>query len=570
MSISTTGFGPYTFQRELGSDATGVFYLADKDGVPLPVVVQVFKPEYTENSEAVKAFEADVQLVYGLNHRSIVQLLDQGRHEGQLYLATEFLDTEDLQERLDKRNLPRWNESCRLAVQVLDTLQYVHEQGTAHGDFKPANVLIDKDKQVVLTGFGISRLLHPGATPEAAADTYSMALTLYEMLTGIRPDPGPANPTIPRPEILNRDLPVALGDVLLKALSPDLFDRPPAGVLARQIKQVLFSEEAEPTVPQGDRDIEQMTAVLCATPTSEESKGRLAAQFRGSDAYSFQWLPEGALVLYRSPAVALEVARATSELFAEEHLSFMLATGSMAVDPSFALRRPQLGEYACEPVEKAIELLRDCPPGAVRVDAATADNAPEGFFFREVSPGVSELAPVEPTLEALPAVVPEPTPEPPRAPLSLEERAQRKRSGELPQRPRSGELPTFAPPPVAANRGLMGTVMVPLIQDEPPAWKKALLPLLLGVVAGGAYLAWRFGGSPPTTLEINTVPKKVRLLVDKGPAEIYTSGTEMEIKPGKHFFKVSATGYVPWQAYLTVNEGDSKTLHVKLKKSKKK
>ncbi len=99
-------------------------------------------------------------------------------------------------------------EACRIYLQLLDGIQYLHEVGVAHRDLKPENLLLDKEKNLKIADFGLSNKYQPGellqtacgspcyAAPEMimghsynglAVDLWSSGVSLYAMLVGCLP-----------------------------------------------------------------------------------------------------------------------------------------------------------------------------------------------------------------------------------------------------------------------------------------------------------------------------------------------------------------------------------------------
>ena len=147
-----------------------------------------------------------------LDHPGIARLIEEGRcANGQLFLAMEWVDGEPLTVSCDARRLPL---SARLGLfrEVCRAVAHAHRRLVVHLDLKPPNILVDPSGQPRLIDFGIAQHLDAGtgfateraawlspgyASPEQvlgdpvspASDIYSLGLILYEMLTGIRPQP---------------------------------------------------------------------------------------------------------------------------------------------------------------------------------------------------------------------------------------------------------------------------------------------------------------------------------------------------------------------------------------------
>ena len=77
-----------------------------------------------------------------LNHPNIVQAFDAGDHDGQHYLAMEFIEGQDLATVLRKHGRLSIANACLVVSQVATALQYAHEKGFVHRDIKPSNLML--------------------------------------------------------------------------------------------------------------------------------------------------------------------------------------------------------------------------------------------------------------------------------------------------------------------------------------------------------------------------------------------------------------------------------------------
>ncbi len=89
----------------------------------------------------------------GLSHPSIVQVFDQGEHEGESYAVLEYAGGGTLAERLDAGTLDA-PTARRVAADVTAALAYAHAQGVTHGSLSPTSVLLDAEGNAKLTGLG--------------------------------------------------------------------------------------------------------------------------------------------------------------------------------------------------------------------------------------------------------------------------------------------------------------------------------------------------------------------------------------------------------------------------------
>ncbi len=205
----------YELIRELGRGGMATVFLADEPKHVRTVAIKVLMPEIAA-AVGGERFLREIHTVARLTHPHILPLYDSGEAEGLLYYVMPYVEGESLRARLDREKRLPVDVSIRIAREVGSALDYAHRHGVIHRDIKPENILLSGGHAVV-TDFGIARALdsageknltHTGfivgtpyyMSPEQASgrgtvdgrsDIYSLACTLYEMLSGERPFDGP-------------------------------------------------------------------------------------------------------------------------------------------------------------------------------------------------------------------------------------------------------------------------------------------------------------------------------------------------------------------------------------------
>lgn len=199
----------YRVEELIGRGGMGAVYRATQLVLERPVAIKILPAEMAEQEFLVR-FQREARMLAKLQHPGIVGIYDFGQtREGQLYLAMEFVDGQDLAQMLRSHSLTP-SRALDLTVQICESLQYAHSQGVIHRDVKPANILVTQDGRAKLADFGLARPMGdtPGTlmvslvvrgTPDYMApeqregradnraDIYSLGVLLYEMLTGRRP-----------------------------------------------------------------------------------------------------------------------------------------------------------------------------------------------------------------------------------------------------------------------------------------------------------------------------------------------------------------------------------------------
>lgn len=277
--------------RELGLGGLGRVWLAEDmqlDGEQ--VACKVLRKAYGDDARAIGDLKREVLLTRRLHHEHILSVHTFWESPPYRFLTMDYVDGVDLAAALLSRSeafSPR--EVITWARQLAGALDYAHTQGVLHRDVKPANILLDLERCVRLTDFGIARTDHelrgrdcneqPSGTvrymsPEQLvgdftgppADQYSLAITLYELLSGVTPFAdihlfSQIRRAVPPPI---RGLPRPANQVLRRALAKRAAARYANCLgfvrsLERALRDVVAlpapSPEQSPAVPHGDTTV---------------------------------------------------------------------------------------------------------------------------------------------------------------------------------------------------------------------------------------------------------------------------------------------------------------------------
>lgn len=202
--------GPYRLGKLVGTGGMARVFRATRKDEPDGEVValKILSGNCREDSEFIKRFSREVNILRDLVHPNIVPLLDWGEASGYLYLVMEYIDGDTLQSRAAKGGITL-DMAMHYASQVAEALYYAHEKGIVHRDVKPGNIMITGANKAMLMDFGIARrkdlpvytqagqgLGTPAyASPEQIngksidwrSDYYSLGILLYEIIAGRHP-----------------------------------------------------------------------------------------------------------------------------------------------------------------------------------------------------------------------------------------------------------------------------------------------------------------------------------------------------------------------------------------------
>ncbi len=244
--------GNYRIERLIGRGGMAQVYYGWDQGLHRPVAVKVIDARLRGNVKYAQRFVQEARAVATWRHDNILQVHYAGEENGLYYFAMEYVDGLDLGQLMaqyahDQELLPH-DDVLQIGRAIANALDYAHQKGVIHRDVKPTNVMLARDGRIVLADFGLAMDVQQGSMGEAfgtphyiapeqarnsatavpQSDLYSLAVILYEMLTGIVPfdDPSPTSLAVqhltlppPPPRMVNPDLNEATEAVLLKALA---------------------------------------------------------------------------------------------------------------------------------------------------------------------------------------------------------------------------------------------------------------------------------------------------------------------------------------------------------------
>jgi len=340
--------GRFEISGILGEGAMGVVYLAHDPHIERPVALKALRLEASlgeQGAEVKSRFLKEAKLAGRLAHPHIVTIYDAGEDRGVTYIAMEYVEGQSLTQWLADHRDASYAEKLEIVRKVAQALEHAHHRSVLHRDIKPGNILLARDGRVKVADFGIGKLLSGtgdltrtgqmigspaymspeqirGDKLDGRSDLFSLAVVLYELLTGKRPFPGDSITTLvyqilhtePKdPRELRSDLPASTRDVFARLLAKSP-DRRPADAAAflkeiRRIEEDLTAIDhtlevppptpKEPAVAPSPVHLEGPPTVIStppaapSAPTSPRSSGPkylVAAAFLVLAAALFLWV----------------------------------------------------------------------------------------------------------------------------------------------------------------------------------------------------------------------------------------------------------------------------------------
>jgi serine/threonine protein kinase len=269
--------GGYRVLAVVGAGGMGVVFRAEDPVLQRVVALKAMLPSLAASATARQRFLREARAAASLQHDHIVTIYQVGEDRGVPFLAMPFLEGEPLDRRLARLGVPLpVPEVLRIAREIALGLAAIHQRGLIHRDVKPANVWLEAESdRVKILDFGLARaaqgeiqLTQEGAivgspafmAPEQAgrhavdarADLFSLGCVMYIMSTARLPFEGPdalatllavttAQP--PAPEAVNRAVPAAVADLVMKLLAKNPDDRPES---ARAVVERIKALERAP------------------------------------------------------------------------------------------------------------------------------------------------------------------------------------------------------------------------------------------------------------------------------------------------------------------------------------
>jgi serine/threonine protein kinase/formylglycine-generating enzyme required for sulfatase activity len=277
-SVALEKIGRFTLLKVLGEGGFGTVYHARDAHLEREVALKTIRINKLGAAHLETRLIREAKAAGQLTHPGIVKIFDQIEVAGMKVLIEEYIEGDTLESLIKRKKLTP-QQSVEIVVKVAEALDYAHEHKVFHRDIKPANIIVDAYGQPRILDFGLAKregmddsMTEEGQlvgtliymSPEqangqvslvkGASDQYSLAIILYQMLTGELPFRGTGNVILraivldepPSLRSLKDSIPRDLENICLKAISKKISDRySSCGAFAADLKRYLRSEPVE-------------------------------------------------------------------------------------------------------------------------------------------------------------------------------------------------------------------------------------------------------------------------------------------------------------------------------------
>ena len=199
--------GDYKILRVLGRGGMGVVYRAEQVSIHRAVALKVLAPNLAHERTLVKRFLREGRIAAKIEHANVATVYDVGEEEGIHFILMEYVRGKTLAQVIAEEGRLEILRSLRVAEEIANALSAAHKLGIIHRDIKPDNIMLGTNRELKVMDFGLARaqssntnLTVTGDTlgtprymsPEQVrndeltpqSDLYSLAVILFEMLTG--------------------------------------------------------------------------------------------------------------------------------------------------------------------------------------------------------------------------------------------------------------------------------------------------------------------------------------------------------------------------------------------------
>src|ERR1700683_361939 len=208
--VSGTHLGHYVISEKIAQGGMGTVFKALEPALERYVAIKVLRPEYASNANYVQYFQEEARAVAALRHPNIMPIFFIGQEGNVVFFSMAYIEGETFDDWIDTKRWVNEEQARWFLSHAVAALHSAHKANIVHLDIKPANFLVDRANNIMLTDFGLAQKIvkdaGEGAEREAfgtpayvspeqitrsptdqRTDIYSLGATLFHMMTGKPP-----------------------------------------------------------------------------------------------------------------------------------------------------------------------------------------------------------------------------------------------------------------------------------------------------------------------------------------------------------------------------------------------
>jgi tetratricopeptide (TPR) repeat protein len=248
--------GRFELIEKLGAGGMGIVYRAYDKEVGEEMAIKILHSEIALDEGTVDRFRNEIKLARKISHRNVCRMHELHQDGKQLFITMEYVSGQDLKDLIKETGTLATGQVLSIAKQVAEGMAEAHDLGVIHRDFKPQNIMVDKEGNAKIMDFGIARSLRTeGMTAEGViigtpdymapeqvegletdqrTDIYALGAILFEMATGRVPFEGDTPLSVAYkhknelplpPRKLNAQIPEPFNQLILRCLEKEKENR---------------------------------------------------------------------------------------------------------------------------------------------------------------------------------------------------------------------------------------------------------------------------------------------------------------------------------------------------------